>query len=127
MFRQNSAMQRGLPNCNPARTVASVEPPRQDPPVVNITNQIPAAPAAPSSSPGTVAVETTSSLARTAAPYVLTALGAGGLAAGASYFLRDNPAPPVPVVQPAGNDGSLLQYLQDQGKHLPEGAWPTNP
>lgn len=126
MFRQNAALQRGLPGCSPARSVGTVERPKQEPPVVNIVNEIPAAVAAPSSSPGTVAVAAANrSLAQAAAPYILTALGAGGIAAGASYLMRDT-APP-PSVQPATNEGSMLQYLQDRGMHLPGGTWPTNP
>lgn len=122
MFRENATLKHGLTGCKPAQRVGTIEQPKQEPPVVNITNNIPAAPAAtPSSSPGTdAAVSTGRSLARTVAPYILTAVGGAGLAAGANYLLRDNP---TPVIQP--DDGSLLQYLQDQGFHLSEGAWPT--
>lgn len=126
MFRENSALRHGLPRCPAAQRIDELtdEPqPDPKPPVINITNNIPAANAASSSSLGTDAAVTTGrSLARAAAPYLLTALGAGGLAAGANYFLADEPTPP-PVVQAAAPQGDLLQYLETEGYHLPEG-WP---
>ena len=126
MFRENAALRHGLPRCPAAQRIDQLDeetPKKPEPPVVNITNNIPAAPAAPHSSLGAAAAVTTGSLARAAAPYLLTALGAGGLAAGASYYLNDTPTPAVePVEQPP--TGDLFEYLQQRGDHLP-GGWPS--
>ena len=138
MFRENATLKHGLTGCQPAQRISKIEAPPAPPqpaPVVHVYTPEPAAaPAAPPSSPGTGAAVTTGhSLARTVAPYILTAAGAGGLVAGANYLFRDKPdvpptLPPKVEVLPPGSDegGSLLQYLQDQGMHLPEGTWPTN-
>lgn len=142
MFRENAALKHGLPNCPAAQRVKSLieadQPDPPPPPVVNITNNIPArdstsaADAAQESpTPGDygVASAKSGSLLKAAAPWLLTAATAGGVGAGVNYWLRDKPVvmpSPAPVAQRAADqDGSLLQFLQDAGKHLPEGAWPT--
>jgi len=133
MFRENAALKHGLPNCPAAQRVKVEDQkttPEVKPPVVNITNNIPAnnIPVASDSptpgEPGAVSVPS-SSLLRAAAPWLLTAAGAGGIAAGVNYLLADKPPVAPAATQPTEQDGSLLQYLEDAGKHLPEGAWPT--
>jgi hypothetical protein len=124
LFRQNAALHNGLPDCK-RNTVNNLDEPKPvEPPVVNITNQIPSATAAsdPPSSGSTVADTVKSSLLRRAAPWLLGgAATIGGSALSAWWANRDKPAAVEQV-----NDGSLLQWLQDNGKHLPEGEqWPT--
>ena len=125
MFRQNAALKHGLPDVRGAERIASLdtEPaPKAEPPVVNITNQIPAAPAATSSpSPGTAAAPAGSSLLRKAAPFLI----AGGLLGPAGYAAHALLNPATPPATQTEQDGSLLQALQDKGLHLPEGSWPT--
>lgn len=133
-FRQNAALKHGLPDCKQNR-IANLPP--EPAPQVNITNQIPApevkvenkieaasaAPSNPSPGQSTVAADTSrvKSLARTAAPWLIGMAAGSGLPAAGWWLTKDN-APP-PIVQQ--DDGSLLQHLEDQGFHLPEGAWPT--
>lgn len=132
MFRQNAALKHGLPECAAAQRIKSLPdqpPPKQEPPIVNVINKLPAADAANDSptpgEPGAASVPS-SSLLRAAAPWLLTAVGAGGIAAGANYLMRDTPVDPPAAARSEPQDGSLLQWLQDRGQHLPEGdAWPT--
>ena len=124
MFRQNAALNRGLPSCSPAQTVSlpDEKPAPPAPPIVHVYTPEASTATATSLQGATGAAPTASrSLLKAAAPWLLTAAGAGGLAAGANYFMKDKP--PAPVVQPADKDGDLLQYLQSRGAHLPEG-WP---
>ncbi len=130
MFKQNCALKHGLPQVNSNRVTSLPDDPKQEPPVVNITNNIPAATAATNTpSPGAGAVETVKqSLLKTAAPFLLSA-AVGSAAVPAYWWLTQDEK--APVVQeetaPQPRDGSLLQYLQDQGLHLKEGSpWQTN-
>lgn len=124
LFEQNCALKHGLPKVGgPDRIDA--EPPAPQP--INITNNIPAAPAAinPPSPGGGVAQQAEStSLLRRAAPYLLTGLLAGGVPTAAIAYLNKQPAA-VTIPTEQDKDGSLLQLLQDRGLHLPEGTWPT--
>lgn len=122
-FRQNAALKNGLPDCQKNR-IENLTVPKQEPPIVNITNQIPAAPAATDTpSPGaTVAATVKGSLLRRAAPWLLGAVAPfAGAALG--YMLGDKDKTPVIQQNP---DGSLLQYLEDNGQHLSEpDQWQT--
>ena len=116
LFRQNAALRHGLPDAKRTGGVRSIDD--QKPPVVNITNNIPP-PATTPAATNTATPEV--SWIKKAAPYVLAATGAAGATLGAGYWLldRDHPQP----VQQVPADGSLLEYLQQRGAHLPEG-WP---
>ncbi len=124
MFRQNAALKHGLPDCRQAERITDIgDNPPPAPPVVNITNQIPAAPAATNSpSPGLGAAQAQgSSLLSRAAPFLLTTaglLGGGGIGLGINSLMHK---PATTAEQPAAKDGDLLQWLQTQGRHLPEG------
>ena len=126
MFKQNCALKHGLPEVNNNR-VTKIDPPAKAEPIkVDITNNIPAAPAAPNSpSPGaTVAADTDQrSLVKTVAPWLLSAAIGSGVAAPAYWWLFGNNEQPPTTETPQPKDGSLLQYLEDQGMHLPEGTW----
>jgi hypothetical protein len=128
LFRQNAALRHGVPKCSGPQRVGGLKDDEPKTPVVNITNKIPAASAAnESSSPGGGAADTVKrSLLRTAAPFLLSAVVGSGVGPAAWWLLKKDEPPPV--VQPAEPDsGSLLQYLQDQMLHVPEGEqWQTN-
>ncbi len=106
-FRENLALKHGLPKPNGPQRVSLDQP-------------YTAAPAASGSpSPGATVPATAKvdkSLVSRVAPWLLTAAIGGPLGALAySALTKDTPV----VEQP--KDGSLLQYLEDQGFHLPEG------
>jgi hypothetical protein len=138
LFEQRAALVHGMPRCGGPERVKIEPEPEPKPPTVNIDNHIPVPevkienilPAAPavsnSPSPGaTATVETGKpSLVRTAVPWLLGALGGSGVAASAlwAWFGKDAPVVPPPVVAEQEKDGSLLQYLEDSGFHLPEGT-----
>lgn len=131
-FRQNAALRNGLPDCKriPFGGLEDEPPPKQEPPIVNVTAQMPAAPAATvQPSPGETANAVEGSFLRRVAPWVIAA-ATGGFGVPLLWSLTQHePAkPPISseaITQPAPDDGSLLQYLQDHGFHRPEGAWPT--
>lgn len=123
LFEQNCALKHGLPKVDGPERVSGlkdVPPPKQEPPIVNITNEVPAAPAAPNSpSPGaTVAADTDKhSLARTVAPWLLSAAVGAGLPTGYWWFSKDEE---TSLETPSERDGSLLQWLEDNFQHRPE-------
>lgn len=135
MFKQNCALRHGLPEKPTKQQVGRLTP---DPPVqvnvenkipvpeVRIENNIPAAPAASNSpSPGaTVAAETGKrSLVKTVAPWLLSAAAGFGVPPAYWWLTKGEEAPATSPDEP--QDGLLLPWLEDQGRHLPEGTWPT--
>lgn len=124
-FRQNAALKNGLPDCRRITAKLPDDPPvKQEPPQVTVINQIPASEADKGTlTPGAVAVPASSSLLRKAAPFLIGAAGVG-LPAGVYAWMNQEP---TPIVQQADqSDRSMLQWVQDQGGHLPEGeAWQT--
>lgn len=132
LFVQNCALKNGIPNpgVSPAIELPEEAPPA--PPVVNNEFTLPPPTVINSTtSPevgATVAPSARSSLAGKVAPYLLTLASAGfgaGIPVGIYSYLNQEQPPVIAPTQP--DDGSLLQYLQDQGQHLPEGQWPTQP
>lgn len=126
-FRQNAALKHGLPDC---RRYALQGKPETTPPERKETNAADAtateaAGRATPSPGGGVATQPAQSLWRRAAPFLLTA-ATGSAVPLAAYWALEKEPPPITQPAPAApTDGSLLQYLQDQGKHLPEGVWQT--
>lgn len=126
-FRENLALIHGLPKPHAAERISKLDtdpaaPPSPQP--INITNNIPAAPAATSSpSPGAESAPAGSSLLRKAAPFLI-GLGVAGPAGYAAKAYLNRPTPAVQQTEQQ-KDGSLLQVLQDRGLHLKGGAWPT--
>lgn len=124
LFAQNCALKYALPEKPVKQQVGPLPEAKVEPPVVNITNQIPAAPAANDSpSPLGAAAAGGKSLVRRAAPFLLTVAGAGLPAAGLSYWLLKDRQPVPQVTAPAEKDGSLLQHLEDNGFHLEGETW----
>jgi hypothetical protein len=121
LFKQNCALKHGLPKPgdNRVSSAAVDQPPKQDPPVFQILNQIPAATTANTAtpSPGATAAADPSklSLAKTVAPWLLSA-AVGGAAIPAYQWLTQDTAVPLPE-SPQQNQ-SLLDALQNQGFHL---------
>jgi uncharacterized protein HemX len=132
MFKQNCALKHGLPEIHSNRISKLTDDPpaKQEPPIVNITNNIPAAPAATNTpSPGAGAADAVKqTLLGKAAPFLLSA-AIGSAAVPAYWWLtQDEKAPVVQdATEPQPRDGDLLQFLQSQGMHLPEGQPWTNP
>lgn len=129
-FRQNAGARHGVPKCAEETTLESIPDPNATLAAIAVmkaTQEVAAAqPATNSPSPGLGAVPVTQgqSLLRRAAPFLLTAATGAGIPL-AAYALLHKDAPPAAVQQAEPNDCSLLQYLQDNGEHLPEGSWPT--
>lgn len=129
MFRQNAALKHGIPDCHGAERISKAESP--EPVIVQTAPAPEPAPAVDKSpSPGLGAAQPAqqASLLRRAAPFLATAAVAAGVPLLALWHPNSNSAPPAAppsVVQPStSTDGSLLQWLQDKGEHLPEGSWP---
>jgi len=136
LFKQNCALKHGLPKVGDNRISGLSPDPPPPPQNINITNQIPvpevkidnqivaASAASNSPSPGaTVAADTgKQSLVRTVAPWLLSALGASGLTA-AGLWAYFSGLPESPVIAEQMKDGSLFDWLETEGYHLPEG-WP---
>ena len=132
LFEQNAALKHGLPKVGgpdrigeePVSTTEKATISRIETTTESTVKETP--------SPGGGATASSqSSLLRRVAPFFLT-----GAAAGIpSLLLLNKPVTPAtttppPAVAPAeeSKDGSLLQYLEDKGYHLPGGTeWPTNP
>lgn len=127
LFVQNCALKHGLPKPDGPDLIGDEEPAPTPQPII-VNNNIPAATAATSSpSPGTAAAPAGSSLLRKAAPFLLSAAGAGLPVGGYALWQAMHPAPTVQPAEPSvitPSDGDLLQELQRQGRHLPEG-WPN--
>lgn len=128
-FRENCAFKQGLPTMPIAERIGEEQPAENV--TVSRTETATANTVTESPSPGEgAAAVTPSPLWRRAAPFILTAAAGAGVPLLTLLKPQDRNAPPVPViVQPAEQtqDGSLLQYLQDKGYHLPGGEqWPTN-
>lgn len=114
LFRQNAALKHGLPHCDKQK----VDSVGESAPSINAVTEVPAAPAATDSpSPGsTAAAAVKSSLLRRAAPWLLG--GAATIASGAlGAWLASGDS--TTVIEQA-NDGLLLPWLEENGKHLPE-------
>lgn len=131
LFVQNCALKHGVPNPGVSPTIDFPEEVPTPPVVNNEINVPPPTVINNSTSPevgATVAPSAGSSLAGKVAPYLLTLASAGfgaSIPVGLySYLNQEEPSVEMPLLP---NDGSLLQYLQDQGQHLPEGQWPTQP
>jgi len=132
LFEQNCALKHGLPKSGGPDRIEDAQPSVRQTNAENVsvtrteTTTADTVKESPSPGEGAAAV-TSSSLWRRAAPLLLTA----GAAAGIPTFLlwtKQQPAiPPTPAVQTTQEtkDGDLLQWLQSQGKHLPEGTWQT--
>lgn len=128
-FRENCAFKQGLPTMPIAERIGEEQPAENV--TISRTETATASTVTESPSPGEgAAAVTPSPLWRRAAPFILTAAAGAGVPLLTLLKPQDRNAPPVPViVQPAEQtqDGSLLQYLQDKGYHLPGGEqWPTN-
>lgn len=129
-FRENCAFKQGLPTMPIAERIGEEQPAENV--TVSRTETATANTVTESPSPGEgAAAVTPSPLWRRAAPFILTAAAGAGVPL--LTLLRPTtptaPPAPAPIVQPAEQtqDGSLLQYLQDKGYHLPGGEqWPTN-
>ena len=128
LYEQNCALKHGLPKVGGPDRIGfeTAQPPENA--NVTTTEAIAAESTAietPSPGGGAAAVPR-SSLLRRAAPLLLASAVAAGVPA---YLLwpAKQPTPPVtpPIEQP--KDGDLLQWLQSQGRHLPqEGSlWQT--
>lgn len=120
-FRQNASARYGVPECAGQTGIDTIQEKQQEP-TININNQMPAAPAVPNSpSPGaTVAADTEGrSLLKTVAPWLLSAAIGSGAWPLYSWLTKQEAIVDADVQ----GDGSLLQFLQDQGLHLPEGKW----
>lgn len=129
-FRENCAFKQGLPTMPIAERIGEEQPAENV--TISRTETATANTVTESPSPGEgAAAVTPSPLWRRAAPFILTAAAGAGVPLLTLLKPQDRNTPPVPViVQPAEQtqDGSLLQYLQDKGYHLPGGEqWPTNP
>lgn len=136
LFRQNAALSRGLPDCKRLSAILTPDEPPvpQEPPVVNITNQLPtpAEMVKDSPSPGLGAASSVvgQSLLRRAAPLILAAVATGislpvGISSLVNYFQE---APVVTAPTEQQKDTNLLQYLQDNGYHLEDKSkWQMNP
>ena len=123
MFDQNCALKHGLPDKPSKKQVSELpDDPAPQPPPINITNNIPAAPTAPtSSSPGVGAADGVKrSLIAKAAPYLLTAAVSGGIPTAAYWLLNGGQEPAAPTR--TEGDSLLLEWLQENGEHLP-GGW----
>lgn len=133
LFEQNCALKHGLPKVGGPDRVEDQAPAVMQTNSENVsvtrTETTTADTVTDSPSPGEgAAAVTSSSLWRRAAPLLLTTFAAVGIP---TYLLLTKQQPAaapstVPIIQPAENkDGDLLQWLQSQGKHLPEGTWQT--
>jgi hypothetical protein len=115
LYKQNAALHRGLPDRPPRLVVddSATSPPA--PVTIPFVGQPATIPVAPPTQPSMA-----SQLARIGL-IVAATLGGGGLGGAAlNYWLRPpGQTPPVQPVDPPAATGSLLQYLEDQGYHLP--------
>lgn len=123
LFAQNAALVHGLPD-KPPRPTLKVTPDgpltlrlETNQPLATATATAHPAEVAPTSSPATAPVANSASgwLKNAAMIAALTATG-GGLGTAAGYFMRPAGGPTINVQQ---SDQGLLQYLQEQGYHLP--------
>jgi hypothetical protein len=127
LFAQNCAFKHGLVDRGGPLSIDLPEE-KVEPPIVNNTIEVPPPTVIHSStSPEVGASFTKSSLASKLAPFII-GLAAGGVGTGiTSVFLPKQEVPPPVTLPIEAKEGSLLQYLQDRGQHLPEGQWPTQP
>lgn len=120
MFRQNAAMRHGIPRVNGPERINRLEESQTAPAQPAVTPTHTEAADTPSPSGAVAAADTRSrSLLSRAAPFLVGGALASAVPAGwmlGDYFHADDPPD---VVQPA--DGDLLQWLQRNGRHLPEG------
>ena len=127
LFAQTCALKHGIPE-KPVKQQVGALPDEPQPQVFVLKQEPAATPATDTPSPGaTAAAAVKDSFLRRAAPWLLTtAMAAGGAGAGLGYLLPNKPATTTSATQqPTDKDGSLLQYLEDRGNHLRDGAWPT--
>ena len=131
LFEQNCALKHGLPKYGGPDRVEDVPPSVVQTNSENVsvtkteTSTAETVRESPSPGEGAAAV-TPSPLWRRAAPLLLASAAIGSSVP--TYLLwRQQQPQPTPIVQPAeqDKDGDLLQWLQSQGKHLPEGTWQT--
>lgn len=138
MFRQNAALKNGLPDVKRLPVPKLTDEPTQSSTTVKIdetktetkTDTSAATAATGSPSPGAAAAPNNGkSLWSKAAPFLITGLVAAGLPLGAAWMLGafDKPKPTttttiIAPTQTEAQDRSLLQWLQDHGKHLPGDA-----
>lgn len=111
IFQRNACMKHGIPWEESKDTDGAV--------IVKV-EQSPTAAVASTASTVAQEASTAWSWAKTLAPWIIAATGAGGGLA--SYLTSNAPTPPTPTdvireVDPSS--GSLLQHLEDQGRHLP--------
>lgn len=131
-FRQNCSLKHGLPKVPVLERIGDEPQTTSENVTISRTETTTDATAKESPSPGEgAAADTRSSLLRRAAPFILTAAAGAGVPLLTLLKPQDRNTPPAPViVQPTEQtkDGSLLQFLQDQGYHLPGGEqWQTQP
>lgn len=132
-FRQKCSLVHGLPKVpileriddQPQATPENVTNSRSDTTTATTVSESPSP-----GDGGAVAVTSggSSPLWRRAAPLLITAGAAAGIPTYLLWNKQQAAAPqPTPIVQPTQEtkDGDLLQWLQSQGKHLPEGTWQT--
>lgn len=134
LFEQNCALKHGLPKVGgPDRVGANIENNSEKVSVSRIETTTDTVTDSPSPGEGAAAVSPNepSSLWRRAAPFLLTGAAAG---LPSLWFARQAATTPqaIPSPPPAAatvesvQDGSLLQFLQDRGYHLPGGEpWQT--
>lgn len=130
LFAQNCAFKHGLVDRGGPLSI-DLPDEKIAPPIVNNTIEVPPPTIINSTtSPEVGANSTKPSLASKLAPLII-GLAAGGAGVGiTSIFLPPEEAPPPVTLPVEVKEGSLLQYLQDRGQHLPEGQWtipPLNP
>ena len=135
LFVQNAALNRSLPD--PGKLPLIRLPAERQPASVNVsdttitaetsdtktTNTAATAATEESPSPGATAAATVrDSLLRRAAPWLLMSLASAGIGypAGVGLYELFLKKAPAEQLAPQPQDGSLLQWLQDRGKHLPQ-------
>ena|SRR3990167_8703568 len=129
MFRQNMAVKHGLPA--PSRAMfPDAEPDPPQPLTLRLETTQPLATATATANPAEVSQPpapptapaapqpTANGWAKNAALIAALAAGTGGLGTAAGYFMRPSESGPTINVQP--NDQGLLQWLQENGYHLPD-------
>lgn len=134
LFEQNCALKHGLPKVGGPDRISDVKPEPPPEPQVSqdlaalLISKLPAATAAnnsPSPSGAVAAADAGHSLLRRAAPFLI---GGALASAGPMGWILNSYLNQPEITQPAETgvkDGSLLQYLEDGGYHLPGGGWQT--